>query len=294
MGLVSIIMTCHNGEQYVRQAIDSVISQTYPDWELIFYDNSSTDKSAEIVKTYKDLRIKYFKSDVLVNLGTIRKLSFDKCHGSFISFLDVDDYWLETKLEKQIEKFKINKDTEVLYLNYFEICNGIVNRKKKELFNGFCQKNVISSYIKGLPLTAWPTLMIKKSAINKLEYSFDCNLHICSDFDLIIRLSNFCKFDFVEDYLAFYRLHDSNESKNRKKEIRELAYIIQKYKIDLKINFIFQQNNFADKIVIKNYLYNKTLYKFYKYKVEVNNKIFLLLYFVIKIMPTRILNIFYK
>ncbi len=287
-------MTCHNGGQYVRQAIDSVVSQTYPDWELIFYDNSSTDKSAEIVKTYKDLRIKYFKSDVLVNLGTIRKLSFDKCHGSFISFLDVDDYWLETKLEKQIEKFKINKDTEVLYLNYFEICNGKVNRKKKELFNGFCQKNVISSYIQGLPLTAWATLMIKKSAINKLEYSFDCNLHICSDFDLIIRLSNFCKFDFVEDYLAFYRLHDSNESKNRKKEIKELAYIVQKYKKDQKINFIFQQNNFADKIIIKNYLYNKTLYKFYKNKVEVNNKIFLLLYFFIKIMPTRILNIFYK
>ena len=76
--LISIIMTCHNGEQYVRQAIDSIISQTYSDWELIFYDNFSTDKSAEIVKKYKDLRIKYYKSEELVNLGTIRKLSFDK------------------------------------------------------------------------------------------------------------------------------------------------------------------------------------------------------------------------
>ena len=288
--LISIIMTCHNGEQYVRQAIDSIIRQTYSDWELIFYDNFSTDKSAEIVKKYKDLRIKYYKSEELVNLGTIRKLSFDKCNGSFISFLDVDDYWLESKLEKQIEKFEKNKKIEVLYSSHFEIYKNIINKKKKIFFNGFCQNNIISSYIDGLPLTTWLTLMIKKSAINKLEYSFDNNLHITSDFDLIIRLSNFCNFDFLEDYLAFYRLHDSNESKNRKQEIKELAYIIQKYKEDYKINAIFQRNNFADKVLIKNFIFNKSL----KDNVQINSNFFLLLYFIIKLIPVKILNFFFK
>ena len=58
--LVSIIINCFNGEKYLRNAIDSVIEQTYKNWEIIFWDNQSTDKSAEIFKSYKDKRFKYF------------------------------------------------------------------------------------------------------------------------------------------------------------------------------------------------------------------------------------------
>ena len=58
--LVSIIMNCYNGEQYLPQALNSVVDQTYGNWELIFWDNQSTDKSAEIFKKYNDIRFKYF------------------------------------------------------------------------------------------------------------------------------------------------------------------------------------------------------------------------------------------
>ena len=257
--LVSIIMTCHNGELFLRDALSSIFKQTYKNWELIFYDNCSTDKSADLVNEYKDSRIKYFKSEKLINLGAIRKLSFEKCNGDFISFLDVDDYWSEKKLS-----------------------------------NGYCQSDIIYSYINGLPLTAWLTLMIRKSAIDKLEYSFDKNLHISSDFDLIIRLSDFCYFDFIDDYLAFYRLHFFNESKNKNREIEELAYILMKHKDNKKINFLFNKNNFADKIFIKNFLLQENSDKFRMNYMQINNKFFMLLYFIISIIPKKILNIFYK
>ena len=117
--LVSIIMTCYNGEQYLKEAIESLIKQTYINWELIFYDNNSSDSSTNIIQSYEDKRIKYFKSDQLVNLGTIRKLAIEKCTGSFISFLDVDDYWSVNKLEKQINKFKQNENLDVVYSNYY-------------------------------------------------------------------------------------------------------------------------------------------------------------------------------
>ena len=60
--LVSIIMNCHNGERYLAQSITSVLSQTYKNWELIFFDNKSNDQSKKILKTFLDKRIKYFKS----------------------------------------------------------------------------------------------------------------------------------------------------------------------------------------------------------------------------------------
>ena len=160
--LVSIIMTCHNGELYLKKAMDSLFQQTYTEWELIFYDNYSNDTSCEIIKSYNDNRIKYFKSGKLLNLGNIRKFALEKCTGSFISFLDVDDYWAADKLEKQIKKFRLNKNIDIVYSNYFIIEKHQLNKIKKKLFNGYCQEQIIYSYINNAPLTAWLTLMIKK------------------------------------------------------------------------------------------------------------------------------------
>ena len=94
MKLVSIIMTCHNGERYLVDSINSIINQTYENWEIIFIDNFSSDKSKKIVNSFKDKRIKYHKTDKLLNLGN-ENYGFKSSKGEFISFLDVDDLWLE-------------------------------------------------------------------------------------------------------------------------------------------------------------------------------------------------------
>ena len=95
--------------------------------------------------------------------------------------------------------------------------------------------------------------MIKKECIDNLNYSFDENLHICSDFDLIIRLSKICYFGFDESFLSYYRLHEMNESKNSFKEISELAYIIEKFNKDEKLLKIFQKIIFQIKILLKTF-----------------------------------------
>jgi glycosyltransferase involved in cell wall biosynthesis len=120
-GLVSIIMTCYNGKYFLKEAIQSILDQTYQNWELIFYDNCSDDGSGQLVSQYQDSRIRCFKSKKLVNLGTIRKLSLQKCQGSFVSFLDVDDYWSKFKLQKQIEKFESDSNLDIVYSNYYEV-----------------------------------------------------------------------------------------------------------------------------------------------------------------------------
>ncbi len=288
--LVSIIMTCYNGELYLKEAIESLIKQTYINWELIFYDNNSSDSSANIIQSYEDKRIKYFKSDQLVNLGTIRKLAIEKCTGSFISFLDVDDYWSVNKLEKQITKFKQNENLDIVYSNYCVVEKGLVKKIYQKLFKGQCQKYIILSYVNGAPLTAWLTLMIKKTAISELHYTFDSNLHICSDFDLIIRLSEFCNFDYVDDYLGFYRVHNFNESKKNKKEIEELNYILSKYRGNKNLVVFFNYNNFADKIIIKNFLYKRITGQVSE-PVIISQYFYKVVYFFIKIIPSILLQL---
>ena len=294
--LVSVIMTCHNGELYLKKALDSLLQQTYSEWELIFYDNSSTDSSFKIIKNYNDSRIKYFKSNNLVNLGTVRKLAMKKCKGSFVAFLDVDDYWSNDKLKRQIDTFKLNENIDIVYSNYNIVKNNQIKKIKKKLFKGKCQNEIILSYVNGSPLTAWVTLMIRKSTINKLDYSFDSNLHISSDFDLIIRLSEFCNFEGVEDYLGFYRIHNDNESKQFKKEIEELNYILFKYKNNKNLIKILNKNYFADKIIIKNFLYKKIAHQPTEYleSLTIYSYIFRIVYFIIKITPKFFLQFLIK
>ena len=101
--LVSVIINCYNGEKYLREAIDSVIAQTYENWELVFWDNQSTDSTCSIVESYKDPRIHYFYAPKHTPLGEARNLAVEKANGEYINFLDADDVWSANKLAEQVK-----------------------------------------------------------------------------------------------------------------------------------------------------------------------------------------------
>ena len=117
--LVSVIMNCHNGEKYLSKSLKSLLGQSYKNWELIFYDNISKDKSLSILNQYKDNRVKIFKTNKLINLYHARNLAITKTKGKYISFLDVDDFWDKNKLKYQIEFLERNKEYSFLYSNYY-------------------------------------------------------------------------------------------------------------------------------------------------------------------------------
>ena len=102
MPLVSIIMNVRNGAPTLREAIDSALAQTFADWELIVWDDRSTDESAEIVSSYRDPRVRYFLCPDDTPLGRARGDAIDGANGQWLAFLDQDDVWLPNKLKKQM------------------------------------------------------------------------------------------------------------------------------------------------------------------------------------------------
>jgi len=110
--LVSVIMNCYNSAQYLHEAIESVLAQTYSHWEIIFWDNQSTDESVSIFKSYSDKRLHYFLAPEHTKLGKARNLAVKQARGEWIGFLDCDDVWLPEKLEKQITII-LEEDTEL-------------------------------------------------------------------------------------------------------------------------------------------------------------------------------------
>ena len=129
--LVSIIMPCYNAERYVAQSIESVLAQTYQNWELLITDDGSTDKSIEIVSKYctKDDRINILVPDEHQGIARARNMSISRAKGRFVAFLDSDDIWYPEKLEKQVG-YMLENDVAFTYSSY-EIIDAQGNSKNK-------------------------------------------------------------------------------------------------------------------------------------------------------------------
>ncbi len=118
--LVSIITPCYNSETTISQTIESVILQTFEDWEMLIVDDCSTDNSAEIIKIYvkKDNRIKYFRTNKnLGNPSEPRNLALEKAKGKYVAMLDSDDSWTPEKLSEQLV-FMNKSNRRFVYSNY--------------------------------------------------------------------------------------------------------------------------------------------------------------------------------
>lgn len=118
--LVSIIMPSYNTGKFIRKTINSVVNQTYKEWELIIVDDCSNDNTDEIVSSIKDDRIKYLKNKVNSGAAITRNRALKEAKGKWIAFLDSDDLWKKEKLEKQINFMKEN-NYYFSYTNYIEV-----------------------------------------------------------------------------------------------------------------------------------------------------------------------------
>ena len=117
--LVSIIMPCYNSARYVAQSIESVLAQTYTEWELLITDDCSSDNSVEIIQNYcdKDKRINLLVSEKNQGIAKTRNLSIARANGRFVAFLDSDDLWMPEKLERQVG-FMLENDCAFTYTSY--------------------------------------------------------------------------------------------------------------------------------------------------------------------------------
>ena len=128
-GLVSIVMPAHNCERFVEEAIRSVATQTYGNWELIVVDDCSTDKTVEIVNKYVSDRVKLIRMDQNRGAAIARNTGVTEARGEYLAFIDADDLWLPEKLERQV-KFMQEKDCEFSFTGYeFADAEGRPNGK---------------------------------------------------------------------------------------------------------------------------------------------------------------------
>jgi len=249
--IVSVIMPLYNMEAFLKTSIESVLEQTFSNFELIIVDDGSTDNSVQIVCGFSDKRIKYFKQ---MNLGvsSARNFGILNAQGKYCAFLDPDDIWLSNKLEIQItamEKEEIAcSGTLMSYLNlnsdFFGVCGEDVSLKQEDVASGNLMPFALSS-------------MIVRSDILNTVGLFNENFLAAEDHELLSRIANETEIYTIMQKLGGYRIHGQSLS-NKKYMIQGILsmYVVHLRASDkISINpisiFDFIEKSVADKKLVK-------------------------------------------
>ena len=229
--LVSIIMNCYNGERYLNEALQSIIDQTYKNWELIFWDNLSSDNSKKIFKKYNDKRFRYFQAEKHTVLYEARNLAIKEAKGEFVAFLDTDDIWLNEKLDEQIKLFS-NKNIGLVYGNYWRFNSKRFFKKKKLKRNLKLPSGKITNILLDRYFIGMLTVVLRKDYIKNYDKIFNVEYDMLADMDFVLRFSQQWEFDCVQKPIAVSRQHQNQlQNKNFKKQSIQMNKWYEKIKI---------------------------------------------------------------
>lgn len=217
---ISVVMPVYNGEKYLREAIDSIINQTFGDFEFLIVNDGSTDKSDEIIRSYNDSRIVYLQNDG--NKGLVYTLNYgiSKAKGEFIARMDADDISAPTRFENQVKALEANTD--------IGICGTwakIIGSAK--VFRVECEDQKIKGLLLFVNQFIHPSVMFRKDILEKNQIRYETSDFPAEDYALWIRLAPFVKMMNIPELLLNYRIHPNQistaSSERQKRKTNELS-----------------------------------------------------------------------
>jgi len=229
MPTVSVVIPTFNREHYIGRALESVLNQTYTDYEIIIVDDGSTDRTEEIIRRYQETsgNIRYIHTTENKGAPAARNRGIREARGTYIAFQDSDDVWMPEKLEKQLKVLAESSSAVGLVYAGFWFVKGDTREyiprpsyKKKE-------GNIANELLKG-SFIGTPTILIKKECFDKAGL-FDESLPQLQDWELMIRVSGHYQYRFIDEPLLCAHYHGDNISDDQVSNIRAREMIFAKH-----------------------------------------------------------------
>ncbi|MED2790596.1 glycosyltransferase family 2 protein [Bacillus wiedmannii] len=203
--LISVVIPMYNAEKYIEETIKSILNQTYQHIEIVIVDDESTDQSSSIVKQLKEKspeKIQYVKQKNQ-GVSVARNTGIENANGQYIAFLDSDDLWHPTKLEKQIQSMHFNKMDACYcgYMNFFE-----TTPEKSKVKTKFIKGNIASDYLTRNIIAQTSTWVFKKSVVKDYNIRFTPNCNWGEDLEFLFKLISVTEVCYVDEYLTYYRI----------------------------------------------------------------------------------------
>ncbi len=224
MPKISVLMPVYNPkEEYLRESIESILNQTYSDYEFIIINDSSTNNAKQVILSYDDSRIKYFENEE--NLGLIKTLNrgLELVTGEYIARMDQDDISLPERFAKQVDFLDNNKDIDVLGTWFKRFPKDIIMDLPSE------DADIKEFFLFNNNAIGHPTVMIRKSTLDKYDFKYNEEHKNAEDYGLWLNMMEKTKFANLPEVLLNYRLHENNISVASSKEQVDMAINLRLY-----------------------------------------------------------------
>jgi glycosyltransferase involved in cell wall biosynthesis len=228
---ISIVMNIWNGAPYLREAIDSVLAQSYSDWELIAWDDCSTDTSADVVRSYADPRIRYFCAEERVPLGRARHLALREVQGEWVAFLDQDDVWHAEKLEKQLALANTSADVGLVYGRtvMFTSTGTQGDFDHRHEFELLPEGAILRQLFVDACFIAMSSALFRRSALDEVG-GIPPEIQMSPDYHMYLGVCQKYQARAVQDVICYYRIHSGNMTPRTFKTIHlECLWLINRW-----------------------------------------------------------------
>ena len=209
---VTVLMSVYNGEKYLREAVDSILGQTFKDFEFLIVNDGSTDKSGEILESYNDPRIEIINNNKNIGISKSRNKGLRIARGKYIAVMDADDISLPRRLEKEVEFLEQNRNMGLVGTDYL-----IINEKGKVIHAVRCINGYRELKIKLLEGNqfAHGSIMFKKECTKKVGFYRE-EFMLALDYDLILRISEKFEVSNIPEFLYKWRINIESVSVKKK------------------------------------------------------------------------------
>jgi len=203
---VSVVVPVYNGERWIDTAIHSVLSQTYPSVQLIIVDDGSTDKTTDIVRSLASKAIVIRQRNLGVSHA--RNAGIRECTGEYIAFLDADDSWMPTKLERQVECFEASPEAGLVHTGAFEIDDRGVTLRT--VLDGAHGRTALDLFLYRTAIVGGGSSAMVRTALCETVGGFSPDLSTTADWDFYLRIAELSDVAFIPEPLVRYSFHAEN------------------------------------------------------------------------------------
>lgn len=223
---VSVIIPTYNCDRYIAQAIDSVLGQTYRDYEIIVIDDGSTDNTPQVLQPYSN-RIRYIRQQNY-GVSVARNRGIESAKGELVAFLDSDDFFLPDKLAAQVAVFDTQPELGIVHSGWRRVDGSGQPIKDEELWDRV-PKLDLEAWLRWKPIGTMGTLMFRRHWLLEAG-GFQPGLGHAEDVDLVLRLAlRGCQADWLRQPTICYRQHDRNTMRDGLSQARSINQVLDKF-----------------------------------------------------------------
>lgn len=268
--IVSVCIPVYNTESFIAEAIESVLSQSFEDFELIIVDNASTDNTMREINKFTDQRIKIYSNEINIGMVGNWNKCLEYCKGSYIKFLCADDLLLPELLEKQVEALAANPNVSLVSSGSFIIndSNKTVSKRMKLRTTGqYDGKKMAKKSLRMGNIFGEPTTVMFRKDILEHTGLFDESYFYAPDWDLWLKLLYYGDYYFIHDYLSKFRVSKSSATteimfKKGREMINNDRLLIENHKLNSKITISKFDESLHYFSLIKSFLLKAVFLKF--------------------------------